>query len=62
MTFQRLRENRMQLQESEAKFNEANKRLNNTKQGGIANQSADQIFQKLQKVCFINTLLKIMFL
>ena len=40
----------MLLQETESKFSEANKRLNNTKQGGIANQSAEQIFQKLQKV------------
>lgn len=48
MIFQRLRENRMMLQETEAKFSEASRRLSNTKQGGVANQSAEQIFQKLK--------------
>ena len=45
----RMRENRANLQTSEVRYNDAAKRLNETKSSGVGNQSAEELLSKLQR-------------
>jgi intraflagellar transport protein 81 len=45
----RLREYRRLLQEAENRFNEVNRRLSELRSSGVQGQTAEQLFQKLQK-------------